>query len=271
MGFIECRDGTKLFYRDWGKGDPVVLVASQALPSDIWNYNVTRFVERGMRCITFDRRGHGRSEAPAGPYDVDTLARDLGSVIERLELRNVTLVGHSLGGGEVVRYLGKHAGTQAHVRAAVLIAPTSPRVVANEAERAHVDALAAAWRLDFPAWIAANERAFFTPASSDALVEWAARLMEAIPLHVLLEVWKTTTSLELAEDLRGIAVPTLVIHGDLDQSVPVASGEATAALVPGARFERISDAAHGVFITHVDAVHRAIAGLLETTARKERS
>ncbi len=265
MAFIETKDGTKLFYRDWGKGDPVVLVASQALPGDIWNYSVPFFVERGMRCITFDRRGHGRSDAPGGGYDIDTLASDLERVLTRLELHDATLVGHSLGGAEVIRYLGRHGG-QERVRAAVLVAPTSPRMPTAD-DRTLADAAAAEWKRDFSGWIAANKRAFFTPETSDALVDWAARLMEAIPLYVQLQAWKTTSTVDVTDDLRAIEVPVLVIHGDLDQSVPVSLGEATAALVRGARFKRYADAGHGVFITHLDSVHRDIVEHIDASRK----
>jgi len=108
MALIETRDGTKLFYRDWGQGDVVVFVASQAVPGDIWNYNVPPLVESGLRCVTFDRRGHGRSDEPGHGYDIDTLADDLRAVLVGLDLRDITLIGHSLGGAEVIRYLGKH-------------------------------------------------------------------------------------------------------------------------------------------------------------------
>ena len=106
--FLEGSDGTKLFCRDWGDGAPVVFCHPWALNADIWEYQLTELSERGLRCVAYDRRGHGRSEDPGRGYDYDTLAADLAAVIERLELRDVTLVGYSMGSGEAARYLSRH-------------------------------------------------------------------------------------------------------------------------------------------------------------------
>src|SRR5262249_5289344 len=106
--FIVTRDGASLFYKDWGKGKPVVFVHGWALNSDMWQYQMIHLTGQGLRCVSYDSRGHGRSSDPGQGYDYDTLADDLAAVIERLDLREVTLVGHSMGGGEVVRYLSRH-------------------------------------------------------------------------------------------------------------------------------------------------------------------
>jgi non-heme chloroperoxidase len=269
MTRIETRDGTKLFYRDWGHGDAVVFVASQALPGDIWNFNVPPLVESGRRCITFDRRGHGRSDEPGQGYDIDTLADDLRAVLTGLDLHDVTLVGHSLGGAEVIRYLGKYHDDR-RVRRAVLIAPTAPWMTKaadnpQGLEPAVFEALRAEWTRDFPRWVADNKRAFLTPETSEALASWAERLMVALPLHLLLQVSKTTANTDLRADLRAIRVPTLVLHGDLDASVPVAFGKATADLIPGARFKLYEGAAHGLFLTHAARVHRDVLEFVQGT------
>jgi non-heme chloroperoxidase len=262
MTFIDTRDGTKLFFRDWGNGTPVVLVASQAVSSDVWNYNVPALVESDLRCISFDRRGHGRSDQPGGGYDIDTLAEDLGAVLRQLDLRNVTLVGHSLGGGEIIRYLGRH-DQEGRVRRAVLIAPTAPFLTRTPDNPGGIDAsvfdaLLAQWRADFPRWVSEGVRPFFATDTSEALVRWGERLIADMPLHVLLQVSKCSMSCDLRADLRAITIPTLVIHGDLDVSVPVAFGKATAEMIRGARFSLYERAAHGVFITHAGQVNREI-------------
>jgi non-heme chloroperoxidase len=267
MALIETRDGTKLFYRDWGRGDAVVFVASQAVPGDIWAYNVPPLVECGMRCITFDRRGHGRSDEPGHGYDIDTLADDLRSVLAGLDLRDVTLIGHSLGGAEVIRYLGTRHDDH-RVRRAVLLAPTAPWMAKAEdnpqgLDPGAVEALRAEWRRDFPRWVADNKRAFLAPESSEALASWVERILLAIPLHLLLQVSKTTMNTDLRADLRAIRVPTLVLHGDRDVSVPAAFGKATADLIPGARFKLYEGAAHGLFITHAARVHRDILEFIQ--------
>jgi pimeloyl-ACP methyl ester carboxylesterase len=105
--FIEARDGTGLFYKDWGKGPPVLFVAPWALPSDWWEYQMADLSGRGLRCVAYDRRGHGRSDEPGKGYEFDALADDLTEVVEQLDLRDVTLVGHSMGCAEIVRYLSR--------------------------------------------------------------------------------------------------------------------------------------------------------------------
>jgi non-heme chloroperoxidase len=276
MAILEATDGTQLFYRDWctaaepRRAETLVFVASQSMPSDIWSYNIPFFTDRGMRCVAFDRRGHGRSDAPSRGYDIDTLACDLGSVLERLELQRVTLVGHSLGGGEVVRYLSRYA-QPGRVARAVLIAPTTPRVLAapdypQGLPVAALNAVTAGWRTDFARWIDDNKRAFFAPETSNALVDWGARLMESMPMFVQFEISRTTQSLDLRADLPKLQLPTLLIHGDLDRSLPIEFALDTAARLPQVRFERYRDGAHGVFITHSERVHRDMLDFIATTA-----
>jgi len=275
MSFLETDDKIALFYQDFCKApqprtaETLVFVASQSLPHRLWDYNVPFFCDRGMRCVAFDRRGHGRSDVPSTGYDLDTLARDLASVLRRLELSNVTLVGHSLGGAEVVRYLAQFAEA-GRVRRAVLIGATTPRIPRAEdypqgLDPAALAAVQAGWRTDFPRWIAENKRAFFAPETTNALVDWLARVMETIPLYVQLEIARTTASLDLRADLPRIQTPTLVLHGDLDRSVPVSFGVRTAELMPNARLVRYPEAAHGVFITHPDLVHRDILEFMQST------
>ncbi len=275
MSFLETDDKIALFYRDFCKApepraaETLVFVASQSMPLQLWDYNVPFFCDRGLRCVAFDRRGHGRSDAPSTGYDLDTLARDLASVLRRLELTNVTLVGHSLGGAEVVRYLSRFA-EPGRVRRAVLIGPTTPRIPKGDdypqgIEPAALEAVRDGWRKDFPRWIDENKRPFFAPETTNALVDWVARLLEAMPLYVQLEISRTTANLDLRADLAEIQTPTLVLHGDLDRSVPVSFGVHTAELMPNARLKRYPEAAHGVFLTHLDEVHHDILEFMKTT------
>jgi pimeloyl-ACP methyl ester carboxylesterase len=108
MPFFETTDGTRLAYEDYGTGAPIVFAASWALDADMWEYQVPFFLDNGYRCVPLDRRGHGRSDRPSGGYDLDTLADDLAELVERLDLSDITLVGHSAGGAEVARYLARH-------------------------------------------------------------------------------------------------------------------------------------------------------------------
>src|SRR5215470_1599351 len=125
--FIVTRDGASLFYKDWGKGEPVLFVHSWALNSDMWQYQMVHLAGQGLRCVAYDSRGHGRSSDPGQGYDYDTLADDIAAVIEQLDLREVTLVAHSMGGGEVVRYLSRHGARR--IARAVLVAPSTPFIL----------------------------------------------------------------------------------------------------------------------------------------------
>src|SRR5690349_302264 len=121
---IRAKDGTLLYHRDWGEGPPILFAASWACSGEMWAYQVAHFADAGFRCISFDRRGHGRSDVPAGGYDMDTFADDMASVIEALDLKDVVLVGHSQGGAEVAHYLGRHGTSR--VKKAALMAPAGP-------------------------------------------------------------------------------------------------------------------------------------------------
>ena len=122
--FFETSDGTRLFYRDWGSGSPVVFCHPWGLNGDIWEYQLNELTEQGLRCITYDRRGHGRSEDPGRGYDFDTLAGDLAAVIQKLDLRGITLVGYSMGSGEIIRYLSRHGADR--VDRVLLTSPLAP-------------------------------------------------------------------------------------------------------------------------------------------------
>ena len=271
MAFIRTNDGTNLFYSDWADGSgagggsakrPVaVFVASQSVPSTMWNYNLPFFVENGFRVVAFDRRGHGRSEVPSGGYDLETLVSDLHTVLERLDLRDVLLVGHSLGGAEILRYLARYPGGRA-ARAA-LIAPTGPLVTRTAddpmgLDPAAVEATIDGWKKDFPGWIGPNLQPFFHVAVSPELAKWTADLLMPMELYVQLRVCRTTFGCDLRKDLPRIGVPTFFLHGTHDASVPVTSGRRAAAMTPGSRYKEYEDAAHGLPITHAERVNRDI-------------
>jgi non-heme chloroperoxidase len=162
-GFVHTADGTSLFYRDWGTGKPIVFVASWVMPSESWSYQMAALSEQGFRCVAYDRRGHGRSSDPGRGYDFDTLADDLAAVLEALDLHDVTLVGFSMGGAEIIRYVTRH-GT-ARIGRLVSIAPTTPLVMRrpdnpNGFDEAVLEDLHRAFEQDFPQWVEENARPF---------------------------------------------------------------------------------------------------------------
>lgn len=254
VGGVTARDGTRLFVRDWGAGPPVLFLHSWALESAMWRQQFAALGGQGVRCIAFDRRGHGRSDVPGTGYDLDTLADDVATVIERLGLREVTLVGHSMGGSEVVRYLGRH-GT-ARVRSVVLVAPTTPfltRTTDNPygAPPAYFEQLRATWAADFPRWVEENKRPFFTADTAPATMDWLARMMADADLPAAIACSAAYVATDLRPDLARIDRPVRVIHGNKDVSAPLEmTGRRTAAGIAGARLIVYEGAPHGLFVTH---------------------
>jgi non-heme chloroperoxidase len=261
--FIETRDGTRLHWREWGRGAPMLFVHSWAMRSEMWDYQVAALAERGFRCLAYDRRGHGRSDIPAAGYDYDTLADDLAAVIEALDLSGLTLVGHSMGGCEILRYLTRHGS--ARVKRIALLAPTAPLMARAPDNPAGVpaevlEAVRAEWRRDFPKWVADNTAPFFTPETSPALVKWAVDMLLEIPLPVAIACNRAVTETDFRRELRRIEVPTLLLHGDKDASAPLPlTGEPAAALIPNCTFKRYEGAPHGLMFTHRERVNADLA------------
>jgi non-heme chloroperoxidase len=255
MPFIETADRTSLFVTEWGSGAPVVFTHAWGLRSDQWDYQVPALAAAGLRCVLYDRRGHGRSDRPAAGYDFDTLADDLAAVIGHFDLRDITLVGHSLGSREVVRYLTRHG--DARVARVVLVGPTTPtlrRTAGNPdaIDPAMLDANYAAVAANVPQWCADFEAAgpYFgsSPGSSPGLADWTIRMIVDTPLRVLLETLKLNTNVDMTGELATIQVPSLIVHGDQDASAPIGlTGRKTAALIDGADLRVYPGAGHGLY------------------------
>lgn len=251
-----ARDGTHLFVRRWGKGRPIVFTHSWALDSTMWSRLFLDLADRGFECIGFDRRGHGRSDAPATGYDMDTLADDLAAVIG--DRRDVILVGHSMGAAEILRYTQRH-GT-ARVARIVLLAPVTPFLLrtadnALGAPEAFYEQIRAEWRKDFPRWIEANKAPFFTPDTSVETMDAMKAMMLNTWLPAAIACNRALIGTDLRPALTGVDKPVLVIHGTKDASAPVEiTGRPTAAGIPGATLHVYEGAPHGLFATHHDRV-----------------
>jgi non-heme chloroperoxidase len=259
MPYYETPDHVQLYYQDWGEGEPVVFVSAWALSSRMWQYQMINLIEHGLRCIAYDRRGHGRSDHPGHGYDYDTLADDLAGLIDRLDLTGVTLVSHSMGGGEIVRYLTRHG--HGRVARAALVAPLGPFPLRAEDnphgfDPAVVAAVRAGWKEDFPAWMDASADGYVgkgLPGCSvpAGLVEWTKQDMLQSSLLALIECNRTGVETDLRTEMTRIAVPTLIIDGDHDQSIPTElSGKVCAELIPGSIFKLYQNAPHGLYLTH---------------------
>ena len=263
---VPARDGTRLFVRDWGAGPPVLFLAGWTLSSDFWGYQMAALHALGLRCVAYDRRGHGRSADPGGGYDHDTLADDLATVIERLELRDVTLVAHSMASGEVARYAARH-GTR-RLERIVLVGATTPFLMrtADNPEGLPREAMAASrarLAVDFPGQIGAQIRPFFIDRTSPDMIEWVKRMMLQTSLQAVLECARALQETDFRADLARIDVPTLVIHGDRDQSAPLAlTGRRTAALIRNARLEICQGGPHGIPVTQVEWLNEQLLGFI---------
>jgi non-heme chloroperoxidase len=265
--FVERPDGTRLAFSDWGEDRPVVFVHAWALPSPMWDYQRGALSERGMRCIAYDRRGHGRSSVPYGGYDCDTLADDLAAVLTALDLHDVTLVGYSFGSGEIVRYLTRHGAGR--IGRIALIAPAATPFVMKTADNPNgipaeaLEAFRKTITLDFPNWLESGKKAFFVADTSPSLQDWVKQLMLTTPLHVAVECNRIMTSTDFRAELPRITVPTLVIHGDKDASAPIElTGRPTAALIPHAQFKLYEGAPHGLFVTHKDRLNADLVSFI---------
>jgi pimeloyl-ACP methyl ester carboxylesterase len=255
MPFIETSDGTALFVTDWGSGPPLVFVHAWGLRSDAWDYQIPALTAAGLRCVVYDRRGHGRSDRPGSGYDLDTMADDLAAVIDHFDLTGVTLVTHSMGAKEAIRYLTRHG--DARVDRLVLMAPTTPllRASADNPEgldAALVDANYAAVATDVTKWCADFEAAgpYFgnSAGGSPGLVDWTMRMIIDTPLQVLLQTLRTNTDADMRRELGNVRRPVLILHGDRDASAPLEiTGRRTAALLRDARLIVYPGAGHGLY------------------------
>ena len=271
VAFIESRDGVGLFYRDWGTGSPLVFLAPWGMDSDWWQYQMAYLVGQGLRCIAYDRRGHGRSVEPSGGYEFDTLADDLNDVIERLDLHGVTLVGHSMGCGEMVRYLSRHgAGRIARV---AMVAPQLPLVVktadnSDGVDRRLLEEVRARISRDCPRQIAVNASAFFNARENSVsaeMMQWWTNMVLKVSLRVLLDLNRMSTETDHRSELRQVSLPTVIMHGDKDTSAPIdRTGRKTAALISGSQLKVYEGAGHGLPITHMERLNQDLLAFVRS-------
>jgi pimeloyl-ACP methyl ester carboxylesterase len=272
--FIETGDGIRLFYKDWGQGPPVLFCHGGILGADMWEYQMTALAGRGLRCIAHDRRGCARSTQPGRGYDFDTFADDVAALLEQLDLGGVTLVGHSMGCGEVARYLSRHGGRR--VARAVLVSTTTPFLLKTPdnpggIDRVVFDQMVAAAMLDRPRFTTLAAAPFFgvglpNVSVSAEIVQWGIGLaLQACPVATI-ETIRAFSETDFRSDMRAFTMPTLVIHGRADQGAPIAlTAEPTAKLIRGARLE-VYDSAHGLFITEKDRLNRDLLDFIQARA-----
>ncbi len=271
MHHVTAADKTRLYIKDWGAGRPLILIHGWPLSADSWDDQALALADAGHRVIAYDRRGFGRSSQPWLGYDYDTLADDLAAVIEQTGARDAVLIGFSMGGGEVARYMSRHGGKS--VVQAVLVSSVLPfrlKTADNPAgtEQAAFDQTALALNEDRPKFLAGFFRKFFGVDTarepvSDELLAWARSVAMQAGLHATLQCLKSFSSTDFRADLAAFKVPTLIIHGTEDQTVPIAASSRIAAKgIAHSTLVEYEGAPHGLFATHKRRLSRDLIDFL---------
>ena len=275
MAFIKSTqaDGevVNIYYEELGKGKNVVFIHGWPLSGAMWEYQITQLPQQGMRCITYDRRGFGQSNKPAGPYDYNTLAADLKAVLDGLYLQDITLVGFSMGGGEIAKYFSLYGG--ARVTKVVLISAVVPYMLKTDdnpdgIEQEVFDGMAKQMMDDRPGFLENFNNDFYGvsmfshPVSDAFLQQCINAAMIASPIATL-ECAKSFSSTDFRDDVLKINVPTLIIHGDADQIVPIApTGNRSANLIPGAKYVIYEGEPHGLWFTSKERLNQDLINFI---------
>ena len=257
-------DSINIFYQEYGTGTPVVFIHGWPLNHEMWEYQLLEISKYNIRCIAYDRRGFGKSDRPWKGYDYDTLADDLNELITQLNLSKVVLVGFSMGGGEVARYIGKYGADK--IAKVVFVSSVTPFRLKTEdnpegSEKSTFDTTVLKIETDRPAFLSEFGRKFYgadkvSSTVSPALLEWNQMLCLMCSAKATVDCVRSFSETDFRDDLKKITTPVLIIHGDTDDIVPIkASGNKTAELIPHAKYIVYNDAPHGLFITEKEKLN----------------
>ena len=263
MSYVKVSDKqsarrVELYYEDWGHGQPVVLIHGWPLSHEMWEYQINDLVDAGFRVIAYDRRGFGKSSKPYDGYDYDTLTDDLKALLDDLDLQDVTLVGFSMGGGEVVRYFSKHGGER--VSKAVLIGSVTPHLLKsdhnpNGVKESAFEEMIGGIKEDRINFLDTFGKLFFgvnlvnKPVSAP-LLEYYRMLGSMASPRATVECVRSFGYTDFLKDMGAVNVPTLIIHGDADKTVPIEpTGNLSAKLIPDSQYIIYEGAPHGLFYT----------------------
>jgi len=260
-------------YKDYGSGRPVVLIHGWPLSKEMWEYQVEPLVEAGLRVIKYDRRGFGKSSKPWGEYDYNTLTKDLHTIMEELDLRDAVLVGFSMGGGEAVRYLSRYGSSR--VSKIVLVSSVTPYMLKTADNPDGVDESVFKEMLDQMsedriAFLDNFGKNFFgvnlvSHPVSAPLLDYYRMLASVAAPRATKQCAIAFAQTDFRQDMQAINVPTLVIHGDADKTVPIdASGARTAKMIPGSQYIVYEGAPHGLFYTHKEKLNQDLISFIKS-------
>jgi pimeloyl-ACP methyl ester carboxylesterase len=273
MSTITTRDGTEIYYKDWGSGQPIVFSHGWPLDADMWEYQMNFLAEKGYRVIAYDRRGFGRSGQPWDGYNYDTFADDLSELIDKLDLKDAVLVGFSMGGGDVARYIGRHGVKR--LSKAVLLGAVTPIFIKTEdhpegVDKSVFDGIKAGIRADRPQFLSDFGSVFYgtnRPGSkvSPGILTQTLNIALLASLKGTLDCVTAFSETDFRDDMKKFSIPTLVIHGDDDQVVPLAAtGKLAAAMVPGSQLKVYAGAPHALCFTHKDQLNEDLLSFLKS-------
>ena len=271
MPYVTTRDSVKLYTKDWGRGRPVVMMHGWPLSADTFDDLASAVADAGLRAIAYDRRGFGRSEQPWDGYEYNTLADDLAAVLEYANGQDATLIGFSMGGGEVARYMSRHGGRG--VRQAVLIGSVVPYMLKtadhpNGVDQAIFDSMAKAISEDRAKFWSGFFKDFYgvgvlSQPVSEEVLEWSRDVSMQASLKATLACAQAFATTDFRPDLASFRVPTLIIHGTGDKTVPIdTSARAAAKGIAGSRLIEYDGAPHGLLASHKDRIKSDVLGFL---------
>jgi non-heme chloroperoxidase len=277
MDTITTRDGCRIFYKDWGTGQPMVFCHGWPLSADAWDEQMMFFGGRGYRVIAHDRRGHGRSGQTWSGNDMDSYADDLAELLDKLDVRDAIIVGHSTGGGEVARYIGRH-GTE-RINAAVLLGAVPPLMLKTDKnpEGTPLSAFDDLRRLTL-----ANRSQFFRDLAepfygynrkgaqrSQGVVDAFWRVSMQASIKAAYDCIRAFSEVDFTSDLKAFDVPTLIVHGSDDQIVPIAAAALKSSkLIPGATLKVYDGAPHGIATTHAGRFNNDVLAFMQAGAER---